>query len=211
MQFKNKCLQLIFLNYTVIKRRNIMTLLYLIKEFVIISCFAIGGGMVAIPFIQNIADTTGLITEENIVEMIAISEITPGPLIVNMATYIGYIVEGPLGGILTTLALIIPQILIVYLVFRMLNKFKDSKNMMLILKSLRPITLALTVGAGMFIFKPAFLKLEEFSNTNNIVNIFNLPSILCAIVLTIMIRKIKIHPIFFLIFGAFLGVIFHLT
>ena len=185
-----------------------MIYLYLIKEFIIIGCLAFGGGMVVVPFVQNIAQTTGMITEAQIIEMIAISEITPGPLAVNMATYVGYIMNGILGGIVTTMALILPQVFIICGIYKIFSKFKDNKNVTYILKGIKPVSLALTAGAGLSIFKTSFIVENE--NITNILNFFNWKCIILGIIILIAMKKIKIHPIFYFIICAAIGVIFAL-
>lgn len=189
-----------------------MVILYLIKEFIIIGGLGIGGGMVAIPFIQNIASTTGWITEAQIVEMIAITEITPGPLVVNMATYTGYIVAGILGGILTTMAVILPQIIIIYFIYKVLNKFKENKNVLIILKGIRPVSLALTAGGALTILQSAFFKAtDNYTSLSGILQIFNWKCILLGIALIALMRKVKIHPIFYFIICGIIGVVFKLS
>ncbi len=188
-----------------------MIILYLVKEFIIIGCLAIGGGMVAVPFIQNIASSTGWITEKQIVEMIAISEITPGPLLVNMATYIGYIVAGVIGGILTTMALILPQIIIIFFIYKVFNKFKDNTNVLIVFRGIRPVSLALTVGGVLTILQSTFFKLNNYTGINSILQIFNWKCILLGIALIIVMRKVKIHPIFYFIICGIVGIVFKLS
>lgn len=188
-----------------------MVILYLVKEFIIIGCLAIGGGMVAIPFIQNIASNTGWITEKQIIEMIAISEITPGPILVNMATYIGYIVAGVIGGILTTMALILPQIIIVFFIYKIFNKFKENKNVSIAFKGIRPVSLALTAGGVLAVLQSTFLKLSNYIDIRSILQIFNWKCILLGIAIIIVMRKVKIHPIFYFIIGGIIGTIFKLS
>ena len=188
-----------------------MVLLYLIKEFIIIGCFAIGGGMTMIPFIQDIASNTGLISEAQIIDMIAISEITPGPLGVNMATYIGYITTGVWGGVLTTIAFILPQIIIVFFIYKIFNKFQQNENVMRLLKGIRPVSLALTTGGVLTILKSSFLKLDNYTGINTILQIFNWKCIFLGVVLLIAMRKIKLHPIFYFIICGVIGIIFKLS
>ncbi|MBR3696972.1 MAG: chromate transporter [Clostridia bacterium] len=183
-----------------------MIYLYLIKEFVLIGCFSFGGGLVMIPFIRNIAEVTGIITEEQLIEMVAISEITPGPLAVNMATYVGYIINGTITGIITTIALIVPQIIIIHFIFLIFKKFKDNKDVKAVLKGIKPVSLALTLGVAISIFKTTFLVKVE--NKNNFLNIFNWKSILLGIIMFSIMRKIEIHPIFYFVISAVIGIVF---
>lgn len=188
-----------------------MILLYLIKEFIIIGCLAIGGGMTMIPFIQEMANNTGLVTETQIIEMIAISEITPGPLGVNMATYIGYITTGVLGAFLITIAFILPQMIIVIFIYKIFNKFKQNENLLILLKGIRPVSLALTAGGVLTILKSSFLKLDNYAGIRTILQIFNWKCILLGVVLIIIMRKVKLHPIFYFIICGLLGIIFKLS
>ena len=188
-----------------------MVILYLVEEFIIIGCLAIGGGMVAVPFIQKIASDTGWITEKQIIEMIAISEITPGPLLVNMATYIGYIVAGLIGGILTTIALILPQIIIIFFIYKVFNKFKDNKNVLIFFKGIRPVSLALTAGGVLAILQSTFFNLSNYIEISSIWKIFNWKCILLGIAVILVMRKVKIHPIFYFIICGIIGIIFKLS
>lgn len=187
-----------------------MVLLYLIKEFIIIGCLSIGGGMALIPFLQDISSNTGLITEQQIIEMIGISEITPGPLSVNMATYIGYIVSGISGGIVTTMAFILPQIIIAFFIYKVYNKFKENSKVLIVLKGIRPVSLALTAGGALSIFQTSFLKLDSYTGISSILQIFNWKCIFLLAILTITMRKVKIPTIFYFIACAVIGVVFKL-
>lgn len=185
-----------------------MMILYLIKEFIIVGLLAFGGGMVVLPFIQNIATTTNLITDNQIIEMIAISEITPGPLAVNMATYVGYIIKGIPGSIITTFALILPQVFIVFGIYKILTKFKDNKTFNSFLKRIRPVSLALTAGAALSIFESTFLNTNITFNFNNLLTFLNWKCLILGAILIVLMRKIKLHPFFYFIACAFIGIIF---
>ncbi len=189
-----------------------MVLLHLIKEFIHIGCLSFGGGLVVIPFIQKMASTTGWITESQIIEMIAISEITPGPIAVNMATYVGYIVKGVYGAVLSTLALILPQMLIVFFIYKIFHRFKENGNVLITLRGIRPVALALTTGGALVIFKSAFLKLENDTAINvDLINILNWKAISLGVVLIIAMRKIKWHPIIYFLISGAIAIVFGLT
>ena len=104
-----------------------MLLLRLFLEFFKIGIFAVGGGMAAIPFLQDLATKTGWYDQSLITTMIAVSESTPGPIGINMATYVGNNVAGVIGGITATLGVIIPSIIIVTVISKFLEKFRSSK------------------------------------------------------------------------------------
>lgn len=103
-----------------------MTLIQLCIEFFKTGLFAVGGGLATLPFLYEMSEKTGWFTEQDILNLIAISESTPGAIGINMATYAGYITEGVVGGIMATLALACPSIIVIILISKFLDRFKDS-------------------------------------------------------------------------------------
>ena len=104
-----------------------MIYIKLFWEFFQTGLFAVGGGMATLPFLYNISDRTGWFSHENLAEMIAVSESTPGAIGVNMATYSGYVTAGFTGSIVSTLGLITPSIIIILLIAAFLKAFHDNK------------------------------------------------------------------------------------
>ena len=111
-----------------------MSYLQLFWEFFKTGLFAVGGGMATIPFLYNMSDKTGWFTHQDLANMIAVGESTPGPIGVNMATYVGYVTGMAQGGIgnaiagavIATLGLVLPSLGVILIVAAMLNRFKDS-------------------------------------------------------------------------------------
>ena len=122
-------------------------MLRLIWEFFKIGLFAVGGGMATIPFLQELGKRMGYFTIEELLDMIAVSESTPGAIGINMSTYAGIRANGLLGGILATLALITGPTIIILIIARMIDKFKDSKTVKDMFETLRPATSGLILGA----------------------------------------------------------------
>ena len=104
-----------------------MIYLQLFWEFLKIGLFAVGGGMATLPFLQDLAESTGWYSQSLITDMIAISESTPGPIGINMATYVGCNVAGFFGGVVATMGEILPSIVIVVLISKSLDRFRGSK------------------------------------------------------------------------------------
>ena len=105
-----------------------MTLyLRLYWEFFKTGLFAIGGGMATLPFLKNIGATTGWFSQTDLMNMLAVSESTPGPVGINMATYVGYTVGGVPGAIVATIGEVTPSIIVILIVAAMLAKFRDSQ------------------------------------------------------------------------------------
>ena len=127
-----------------------MTLLLLIFEFFKTGLFAVGGGMATLPFLYDLADRYGWFTRADVANMLAVSESTPGPLGVNMATYAGVTTSGVLGGLCTTLALVAPSILVILLVASAMDRYRENRFVAAVLRVLRPVSVGL-VGAAVLL------------------------------------------------------------
>ena len=147
-----------------------MILWKLFWEFFKTGLFAIGGGMATVPFLQDISAKTGWFTSADLANMIAVSESTPGPMGVNMATYVGYTVGsqqlggtgmGVVGAVVATLGLISPSIVVILIVAYFLKRFRDSKLVDSVLYGLRPASVALISAAGVEIVLFAVLRVES--------------------------------------------------
>ena len=165
-----------------------------------IGLFAVGGGLATLPFLYELAEKTNWIDVSDISNMVAVSESTPGPLGVNMATYVGFLKEGVLGSIIATIGLITPSIIISIIIAKMLVKFKNSKAVKDIFYGLRAASCGLIAVAGVGVAKIAFFgeKLTDFFWQGAIL----------AILLLIGTRKLKWHPITFIAISALVGIIF---
>ena len=104
-----------------------MIYLQLFYEFFKTGLFAVGGGMATLPFLSAIAEKTGWFTQGMLADMIAVSESTPGPIGVNMATYVGFTTAGVPGAIAATLGLITPSVIIILIIARFLKAFRDNQ------------------------------------------------------------------------------------
>ena len=196
-----------------------MVFLLLFLEFFKTGLFAIGGGMATLPFMNEIALKYNWFTVNDISDMIAVSESTPGPIGVNMATYAGYttgyqelgILGGILGALLATVGLVLPSLIIILIVARILEKFQDSKLVKDAFYTLRPAVTALIAVAGISIIKVSLINIDLFTKTNNIADLFNIVAIIMFAVILCMqlfVKKIKIHPIVYILVAAVVGIIF---
>ena len=180
-------------------------MLRLMWEFFKTGLFAVGGGMATIPFLQDMGEKYGYFTSEELLDMIAVSESTPGAIGINMATY------GPLGGILATLSLIAGPIIIILIIARMMSKFKNSKLVADAFSTLRPATAGLILGAMASVLVITLFDLDLFRQSGNITDLIRpLPIALFAIFLGIMFKFKKLHPLWIIGAGALCGVIFAL-
>lgn len=179
-------------------------------EFFKTGLFAVGGGLATLPFLYEMSDATGWFTAQDIADLIAISESTPGPLGVNMATYVGFKTVGLFGGLVSTLGLACPAIVIIVLISKILDKFKESALVQKIFYGLRPASTALIAAAGLGVAKITLLKLDIFKETGAILDIFNWKCIILALVVYVTLKKFKKHPIVYIAASAVIGVIFQL-
>lgn len=173
-------------------------MLSLFFAFFKIGLFAVGGGLATLPFLHELAEKTDWISVADISNMVAVSESTPGPLGVNMATYVGFLKEGLLGGMVSTLGLITPSLIISIIVAKMLVKFKNSKTVKDVFYGLRAASCGLIAVAGMGVAKIAFFSENSFFWQGGIL----------AVLLFIGTRKLKWHPIVFIAISALIGIIF---
>ncbi len=191
-----------------------MIFLELFVRFFFVGLFAIGGGLATLPFLQSMGETTGWFTQSDISDMIAISESTPGPIGVNMATYVGYqagefsgVAGGIFGGIIATLGLIAPSVIVIIIVSKMLQKFKDSKYVEYAFYGLRAASIGLVASACLGVAKLAFWSGEIMAESGSIFAAVNYKSIILSAVIFFCITKFKkLHPIVLILFSAIVGI-----
>lgn len=195
-----------------------MILCKLFWEFCKTGLFAIGGGMATVPFLREIADKTGWFTAGQLADMIAVSESTPGPLGVNMATYVGYTVGssqlgspwmGIVGAVTATLGLIFPSIVIVLCISFFLKRFRTSTLVDAALYGLRPASVALISAAGVEIVLFAILRVDSIYQIGAAQLSWKSVALAAGVYAgTNLIPKIKkLHPIWFILLSAIVGVI----
>ena len=194
-----------------------MILLKLFWEFFKTGLFAIGGGMATVPFLQEISAKTGWYTAGQLADMIAVSESTPGPMGVNMATYVGYTVGakelgGPLMGILAaiiaTLGLITPSVIVILIVAFFLKKFRDSKLVDGALYGLRPASVALISAAGVDIVLIAVLRVESIYKIAQAALSWKALVLAALVFAATHVKQLKkLQPIWFIAASALVGVV----
>ena len=184
-----------------------MIYLQLFWEFFKTGLFAIGGGLATLPFLYEMQAKTGWFTVQDISNLIAISESTPGPMGVNMATYTGYTVCGILGGVVAVLGLIAPSIAIILIVARILEKFKTNKIVRSALYGLRAASAAMILCAGLQVAKAAFLHPELLAESGFSLAVFNPLAIVYGVVLFVVYQKTGKHPIWYIVASGIVGIL----
>ncbi len=190
-----------------------MTYLRLCYEFFMTGLFAVGGGLATLPFLKEIGLKTGWFTEGDVLDMLAISESTPGPIGVNMATYTGFKVTGVLGGVIATLALTLPSFLVAVIISGFLEKFRSSPLVDGTFKTIRPASTALIAAAGIGVAKEVFFP-AGFANIVSFSSFFAAIDykavILAAVVTCAVIFWKKVHPIVLIAFAAVVGILWQM-
>ena len=189
-----------------------MLLLRLFWEFFKTGLFAVGGGMATLPFLYNISDSTGWFTHAQLADMIAVSESTPGPIGVNMATYVGFTTAGIPGAVIATVGLVTPSVIIILLIARVLAAFRQNKYVDAAFYGLRPCSVGLIAAAGLMVVKIALFDFDLFYQTGRLLDVFNLKALILAAVFLILTRGVKqlkkLHPVIFILASAVVGILF---
>ena len=185
-----------------------MIFLQLFYEFFKAGLFAIGGGLATLPFLKQISLRYPWFTPNDLMDMIAVSESTPGPMGVNSATYAGFHAAGIPGAITATCSLVLPSVIIIILVSRALDKFRDSPLVKNGFYGLRPASAGLIFGAMLEVFAASLLHTENWSGIASLGSVINVPAIIIFLVLSLGIWKLKkLHPIVFILIGAVCGIV----
>lgn len=190
-----------------------MIYLRLFWEFLKTGLFSIGGGMATIPFLQRMSQTTGWFTTEDLANMIAVSESTPGPIGVNMATYVGFKTCGVPGGIIATIGLILPSIVTILIIAGILEKFRHNRYVEHGFYGLRPASVGLIAAALLSVLLMTFFgvsNVDELLHLGSLTD-FNIGYVILAAVLIFLTRFFKptkkLHPLVFIAASAVVGII----
>lgn len=183
-----------------------MIYLDLFLGFLKVGCFAFGGAYGAIPLIRDVVLSYGWLNDETLTYMIAVSESTPGPIMVNLATYIGSSQAGFLGAVLATLAVILPSFFIILLVTALLKTALKNKYVQAVLRGLKPCVIGIVLATGVYmILKNCFGTLSAIAVNPKAIFI---TALLCASMFGYkQWQKKKLSPIGLIIISAILGII----
>ena len=193
-------------------------LLRLYWEFFKTGLFAVGGGMATLPFLKNIGETTGWYTYADLMNMLAVSESTPGPIGINMATYVGFTAYGVPGAIVATLGEVTPSIIVILIVAAFLKSFRENTYVERGFYGLRPASTGLIGAACVSVFLEVFTSIRL--SGAGLVNRLSMTAgaslqwqrlLLAALLLALTnaVPKVRdLHPIVFIAFAAAVGILF---
>lgn len=182
--------------------------LQLFWEFFKTGLFSVGGGLATLPFLRQMGNAFGWFNEAELTNMLAVSESTPGPIGVNMATYVGTTVtNGNLtGGLVATFGLVLPSFLVILLIAGILKHFRENRFVDKCFKMIRPASVGLVAAAVLSVLKIALFRASEGSFLGIVPFI---PAIVLFAVLALGRWKFqKLHPIVFIAVGAAAGILY---
>jgi chromate transporter len=189
-----------------------MIYLQLFWEYFKTGLFSFGGGMATIPFLTDMAERTGWFTRAALADMIAVSESTPGPIGVNMATYVGFTVAGVPGSIVATLGLALPSFLVIMAVSVFLKTFHENRWVQRALYGIRPASSGLIADACVTMLLLSVVHLDAFRGSGALADLVQLPTLALFAVVWVLTNLVKptkkLHPLVFLLLGAVAGVAF---
>ena len=191
-----------------------MIYLRLFWEFFKVGLFSVGGGLATLPFLYSLVAKTGLFSTADVANMLAVSESTPGPIGVNMATYAGFDCAGVLGGVVATLGLVTPSVIVIVLIAMALQAFRTNKYVDAAFYTLRPASTGLIAAAGWSVFALVLVNLDAYRASYQQADLLQWKNlILFAViwVLTNLVKPLKkLHPVVFLALAAVVGIVFRL-
>lgn len=172
---------------------NILLKLYL--AFFKIGTFGFGGGYAMLPLIQKeIVTNNGWLSQSDFMDIIGISQMTPGPIAINSATFVGFKASGFFGSVVATLGVVTTSFILIFLANYFFNKFKNSKILYNALKGMRPALVGLIISVFLT------MSFESYRDLN---------SILIAVIIGFLLYKTKVHPILIIVIAAIIGIVLY--
>lgn len=189
-----------------------MIYLKLLSSFFKVGLFSFGGGYAMIPLIQKEIESHGWITSSEFVDIIAIAEMTPGPIAVNSATFVGYKTAGVLGSISATTGVALPSLIIAIFISKFFFKYQKHPLNTYIFYGIRPVIAALIMTAAVFVAETSFfthkLSIESLKLLiSTSLKLIDIPSVIMMIAALIALIKFKVHPILVILGSGIVGII----
>lgn len=191
-----------------------MIYLRLFWEFFKVGLFSVGGGLATLPFLYSLGAKTGWFSTADVANMLAVSESTPGPIGVNMATYVGFDCGGVLGGVVATLGLVTPSVIVIVLIAMALQAFRTNKYVDAAFYTLHPASTGLIAAAGWSVFALVLVNLDAYRATYRLADLIQWKNLLLFAVIWVLTNLVKplkkLHPVVFLALAAVVGIVFRL-
>lgn len=184
---------------------NILFSLFI--EFFKVGLFAVGGGLATLPFLYDIAVRYDWLPIELMPDMIAVSESTPGPIGINMATYAGFNAYGVLGGVVATFSLVLPSVIVIILISKFLARFNENPLVQSAFTGLRPAVTGLIAAAGWQVFSISIVNLGALEQGGSWLYLINWKAAGLFVILWVLNRKFKGHPLYYIAGAAVAGIL----
>ena len=196
-----------------------MIFLRLFYEFFKVGLFSVGGGLATLPFLRHLGEVTDWFSAADLANMVAVSESTPGAMGINMATYVGFTMGGQsglpggniVGAVIATLGLVAPSILVILIIAKFLQKFRQSRVVDGVFSGLRPASTGLIAAAGLSVAQIALLTGAAWTGWNSLTAIINWKGVIlaAAVFICMQVKALKkLHPIVYIAAAAVIGVVF---
>lgn len=183
-----------------------MNYVILFLEFFKIGLLAIGGGMASLPFLHEMVQKYGWITEDELINMIAVSEATPGPIGTNVATYVGYTIGGVPGALIATLSEVAPSVLIITLLARWLPTWSKNKIVQGGFAAVRPAVAGLIGAVALGLARSEFLRVDGWQLGTLLQNV-DWAGLGIGAVLFLLLQRYDWHPVLVIVGAAAVGIV----
>ncbi len=186
-----------------------MIYLTLFYEFFKVGLFSIGGGVATIPFYMELADKYDWLTTQMLADMIAVSESTPGPIGINLATYAGFRAAGIPGALVATFSEVLPSFIILVLIAKALERYKENALVSSAFSGIRPAVAGLIAAAGWSVMRIALFTAPSGSSLFTTLLSCDIKWLVlfCALLALMQIKPLKkLHPIVYIVFSAVVGI-----
>ena len=191
-----------------------MIYLRLFWEFFKVGLFSVGGGLATLPFLYSLGAKTGWFSTADVANMLAVSESTPGPIGVTMATYAGFDCAGVFGGVVATLGLVTPSVIVIVLIAMALQAFRTNKYVDAAFYTLHPASTGLIAAAGWSVFALVLVNLDAYRASYQLADLLQWENLLLFAVIWVLTNLVKplkkLHPVVFLALAAVVGIVFRL-
>lgn len=182
-------------------------LIIIFLEFFKTGMFAIGGGYAALPFLYQLSDTYKWFSPKDLVQMLAIANVVPGPIGINLASQIGFKVAHVLGALMAVAGILLPSIIFVFIISKLLKEFEDNKFVKSIFYMLKPTSCAMIAGIGVKFLQNTMIKTPHITSLAS----FDWAAIILFIALFILSLKKEFSALFYLAVSALAGVLIHIV
>ena len=182
-----------------------MIYLQLFYIFFKVGLVGFGGGYAILPMIYQDVQTFGIISADEFSNLVALSQVTPGPIAINAATYVGFKSAGLLGAIVASVGVSMPSLIIIMIVMTFINRFRENSIVQAVLAGIKPATVGLMASAFLFMLSTALLR--GHLSINNLFDNIDIVAIIIFILTLCLIRFTKMGAISLTLIGGLLGVV----